>query len=96
MIKKSSVVLVLTICIILIIIEDERNSYDIKEDIIEKCIGSMGKWQLAVTVAVSLVKVPVAWFQLGIIFLAPPVAFQCSDATLDKCDINCSIHIFNR
>ncbi|XP_046399127.1 organic cation transporter protein-like isoform X2 [Ischnura elegans] len=41
-------------------------------DAILSTVGDFGRWQAVVTVLLSLVKIPVAWFQLGIVFLAPP------------------------
>lgn len=45
---------------------------------------------------IFLLKFPVAWHQMGIIFLAPPVFFNCSNATLDKCDKACPSYSYNR
>ncbi|XP_071445792.1 organic cation transporter protein-like [Hetaerina americana] len=42
-------------------------------DTVLSAVGDFGRWQALVTVLLSLVKIPVAWFQLGIVFLAPPL-----------------------
>ncbi|XP_019877801.1 organic cation transporter protein-like isoform X2 [Aethina tumida] len=65
-------------------------------DIIQKSIGVLGKWHLWVCLAIFLVKFPVAWHQLSIVFLTPPVNFSCADPELDKCAKNCTEHIFDR
>ncbi|KAK9884735.1 hypothetical protein WA026_007580 [Henosepilachna vigintioctopunctata] len=67
-----------------------------KNDIIEKSIGVLGRWQLWVCLAIFLVKFPVAWHQLNIVFEAPPAEFSCADNTTDKCSNECSQHVFNR
>ncbi len=64
-------------------------------DPIEKAMGALGKWHIFVCIVVFLLKFPVAWHQMGIIFLAPPVDFQCADSNLDKCAANCTKHEFD-
>lgn len=46
-------------------------------DLVQEAMGSLGPWHIVIAVAVSLVKFPVAWHQLSIVFLAPPVEFTC-------------------
>ncbi|XP_015609722.1 organic cation transporter protein-like [Cephus cinctus] len=46
-------------------------------DVIQEAMGVLGPWHIIIAVAVSLVKFPVAWHQLSIVFLAPPVNFTC-------------------
>ena len=46
-------------------------------DLIQRAMGSFGPWHIVIAVALSLVKFPVAWHQLSITFLAPPVSFEC-------------------
>ncbi|EFA04006.1 organic cation transporter protein [Tribolium castaneum] len=65
-------------------------------DIIQKSIGVFGRWHVAVCFIIFLVKFPVAWHQLSIVFLAPPMKFSCIDNDTDKCSSNCSEHIFDR
>lgn len=43
----------------------------------------------------SPLKIPVAWHQLSILFLAPKTDFACADSSLDKCNANCHEHVFN-
>lgn len=33
---------------------------------------------------------------MSIIFIAPPAAFECSNATIDRCAPDCPAHEFNR
>ncbi|CAK1555147.1 unnamed protein product [Leptosia nina] len=58
------------------------------EDPITKAIGAIGKWQIWICFIVFLVKFPVAWHQMSIIFLAPPMNFTCT--TSDVFDNECS------
>lgn len=64
-------------------------------DVIQNAMGSMGPWHIVIAVALSLVKFPVAWHQLSIIFLAPPTNFSCAaplsvtnESTIMKCNVN--------
>ncbi|XP_049846933.1 organic cation transporter protein-like [Schistocerca gregaria] len=50
-----------------------------REDQVQAAMGEWGRWQLLVVLSVSLVKIPVAWHQLGILFLAPPARFWCEE-----------------
>lgn len=40
-------------------------------------------------------KIPVAWHQLSILFLAPKTDFSCVNASIPKCNETCTEHIFN-
>lgn len=40
-------------------------------DAIQEAMGALGRWQVLVCIAISLVKFPVAWHQLAIVFMAP-------------------------
>lgn len=66
-----------------------------RKDPVQNAMGELGRWQIFVCSTVFLLKFPVAWHQLGIIFLAPKPDFTCSDPTLPKCDQNCTEHVFN-
>jgi len=56
-----------------------------EQDGLQTAMGSFGPWQIIICLVVSLVKVPIAWHQLAILFLAPPQDFWCSsDASLSK------------
>lgn len=46
-------------------------------DILNETIGHFGKWQFRISLMMALLKFPMAWFQLGIIFLAPPTQYWC-------------------
>lgn len=65
-------------------------------DPIEMAMGGLGKWQIWMCAVIFLQKFPTAFHQLAIIFLAPPVEFNCTDTSLDKCDANCPSHDFDR
>ncbi|CAH1118752.1 unnamed protein product [Phaedon cochleariae] len=57
--------------------ENVNDDHQEKEDALEATIGNFGKWQLRISVLMSLLKFPIAWFTLSIIFLAPPTNFWC-------------------
>lgn len=57
-------------------------------DVITKAIGSIGKWQIWVCFVVFLVKFPVAWHQMSIIFLAPPMNFTCVSSPVPEVQEN--------
>lgn len=62
-------------------------------DPMTKAIGAIGKWQIWICCVVFLVKFPVAWHQMSIIFLAPPMEFSCADNEEwigNKCFSNCT------
>lgn len=46
-------------------------------DPLKQTIGDFGLWQLKISVLMSLLKLPIAWFTLSIVFLAPPQQFWC-------------------
>ncbi|CAG9768665.1 unnamed protein product [Ceutorhynchus assimilis] len=76
--------------------KQEKSEEQNNVDIIEKSIGVLGKWHIWICLAIFLVKFPVAWHQLSIVFVAPRTDFFCAETNLDKCAKNCSTHIFNR
>lgn len=64
-------------------------------DTVQEAMGSMGPWHIVIAVAVSLVKFPVAWHQLSIVFLAPPTNFSCiaplsttNESMIMKCEVD--------
>lgn len=65
------------------------------EDIIQKCIGVLGKWHLWICFIIFLVKFGVAWHQLSIVFLAPPVSYSCINNETDACSKSCSRYIYD-
>lgn len=82
------------------IISEMSSAVDTKKkkpviDPIQATIGDLGHWQVFVCGIVFLLKFPVAWHQMGIIFLAPKTDFNCTDPSLDKCDANCLEHTFD-
>lgn len=74
-------------------------SQKVNEDPLTKVIGAIGKWQIWICFVVFLVKFPVAWHQMSIIFLAPPMNFTCADHTTEiyenQCSANCSSYQFD-
>ncbi|XP_043275889.1 organic cation transporter protein-like [Venturia canescens] len=50
---------------------DIPHSCDEAVDAIQGAIGALGRWQIIICLAISLIKFPVAWHQLMIVFAAP-------------------------
>lgn len=65
-------------------------------DQIQSLMGELGRWQIFVCGVVFLLKFPVAWHQMAIIFLAPKTDFTCVDESLEKCDKSCKEHVFDQ
>ncbi|KAK5637823.1 hypothetical protein RI129_000197 [Pyrocoelia pectoralis] len=65
-------------------------------DIVEKSIGVLGRWHIAIYLAVMFGRVPGMWQQLSIIVIAPPINVTCVDNITDKCSTNCSDVIYDR
>ncbi|XP_072391461.1 organic cation transporter protein-like isoform X1 [Diabrotica undecimpunctata] len=61
-----------------------------QEDIIQKCIGVLGRWHIWLCFVIFLVKFGVSWHQLSIVFLAPPINYYCINNATDKCLSNCT------
>ncbi|KAL2713751.1 organic cation transporter protein-like isoform X1 [Vespula squamosa] len=64
-------------------------------DVIQDAMGVMGPWHIVIAIALSLVKFPVAWHQLSIVFLAPPTNFSCispqsstNESMITKCYVD--------
>ncbi|TGZ50979.1 WD repeat and HMG-box DNA-binding protein 1 [Temnothorax longispinosus] len=67
-------------------------------DPVQEAMGSMGPWHIVIAVAISLVKFPVAWHQLSIVFLAPPTNFSCIaplSATNESMTMKCEVDVGN-
>lgn len=67
-------------------------------DTIQEAMGSMGPWHIVIAIAISLVKFPVAWHQLSIVFLAPPTNFSCIaplSATNESRIMRCEVDVGN-
>lgn len=61
--------------IIVFVVDDgEKRNLDL---LFHHAIGDFGRWQFQISLLMSLLKFPIAWFQLGIVFLAPPTEFWC-------------------
>lgn len=71
-------------------------------DPVQESMGAIGKWHYIVCAAVFLLKFPVAWHQMAIIFLAPPVTYECNPSvdnnneSIPKCSEMCSEKIYDR
>lgn len=48
------------------------------EDVTAKIVGDFGKWQLKISILMSLLKLSNAWYQLNIMFMAPSQEFWCA------------------
>lgn len=75
------------------IVDSKAVQYSIAE-----AIGEIGKWQLWIYLIVFLAKVPIAWHQMSIIFLAPPMDFLCADieeSIKNLCYSNCSVYNYD-
>lgn len=67
-------------------------------DVVQNAMGVMGPWHIVIAIALSLVKFPVAWHQLSIVFLAPPTNFSCAapiSATNESTIMKCYVDIGN-
>ncbi|XP_046670812.1 LOW QUALITY PROTEIN: organic cation transporter protein-like [Homalodisca vitripennis] len=60
---------------------DDRKIWK-EEEFAEMAMGGCGRWQVTILLLLSVIKLPVAWTQLGIAFLAAPVTFHCSGSNL--------------
>lgn len=66
-------------------------------DPIQSAMGQFGKWHYLVCGVIFLLKFPVAWHQMSIIFIAPKLDFRCLDPNItDKCSANCTEYEFDR
>lgn len=74
--------------------EDVDENADEEVDAVQEAIGNLGRWQIYVCLAISLVKFPIAWHQLAIVFMAPHQDYNCISPagvqTLDHCAVNVS------
>ncbi|XP_053604778.1 organic cation transporter protein-like [Plodia interpunctella] len=80
----------------------DAESQKANEDPLTRAIGAIGKWQIWICFVVFLVKFPVAWHQMSIIFLAPPMNFTCAaeqsnHSIFDNvCHANCTDYKYDR
>ncbi|KAG8034523.1 hypothetical protein G9C98_007599 [Cotesia typhae] len=57
-------------------------------------MGAMGRWQVLVCIAISLVKFPVAWHQLAIVFMAPHTQqFNCTSPAYSSAKDQCIVNV---
>ncbi|CAH0683059.1 unnamed protein product [Spodoptera exigua] len=90
--------------ITVILLETEKKDVEnqsVEEDPLTKAIGALGKWQIWICFVVFLVKFPVAWHQMSIIFLAPPMNFTCAATQVEDhfdnvCHANCTDFEYDR
>ncbi|KAF7997518.1 hypothetical protein HCN44_006089 [Aphidius gifuensis] len=73
--------------------KDETTNEHEEIDAVQKAMGGLGRWQILVCLAISLVKFPVAWHQLAIVFMAPQSqGYNCTNPphieTKDQCVLN--------
>ncbi|GLV31843.1 uncharacterized protein CBL_07603 [Carabus blaptoides fortunei] len=66
------------------------------DGVITRAIGEFGRWQLLMIIAIFASKFAVGWHQILVVIVSPPVEFACSNATLDKCSVDCPSHDFDR
>ncbi|XP_062565693.1 organic cation transporter protein isoform X2 [Armigeres subalbatus] len=60
-------------------------------DPIQRAMGQLGWWHILVCAVVFPLKFPVAWHQMGIIFLGAAMNYTCaSNSSLDKCSSECT------
>lgn len=74
---------------------EAKRAEKIQRDPVQGTMGGLGRWQICVCAVVFLLKFPVAWHQMGIIFLAPKPEFVCQDSRVPPCDTSCQVHVFN-
>ncbi|XP_053695192.1 organic cation transporter protein isoform X2 [Sabethes cyaneus] len=60
-------------------------------DPVQRAMGQLGWWHIMVCAVVFPLKFPVAWHQMGIIFLGAAMNYSCSsNTTLDRCSKSCT------
>ncbi|XP_032676713.1 organic cation transporter protein-like isoform X2 [Odontomachus brunneus] len=73
--------------------KDDHVDGDANVDAVQTAIDNLGRWQVTVCLAISLVKFPVAWHQLAIVFMAPHQDYNCTEpATTDSKD-QCTVNV---
>ncbi|XP_011869932.1 PREDICTED: organic cation transporter protein isoform X2 [Vollenhovia emeryi] len=74
--------------------KDDHVDPDAHVDAVQTAIGNLGRWQIVICLAISLVKFPVAWHQLAIVFMAPHQDYNCTEPDTaggyseDQCTVN--------
>ncbi|XP_062716935.1 organic cation transporter protein isoform X1 [Aedes albopictus] len=60
-------------------------------DPVQRAMGQLGWWHILVCAVVFPLKFPVAWHQMGIIFLGAAMNYTCaSNSSLDRCSSECT------
>ncbi|XP_037922446.1 organic cation transporter protein-like isoform X2 [Hermetia illucens] len=73
------------------------NQKDQNMDPVQKAMGAIGWWHIWVCGVVFLLKFPVAWHQMAIIFLAPPIDSKCAvPANASICSAECKQYSYDR
>ncbi|XP_037922443.1 organic cation transporter protein-like isoform X2 [Hermetia illucens] len=66
-------------------------------DPVQNAMGQLGIWHIWTCAVIFLLKFPVAWHQMAIIFLSPPMDFKCAQPPdVDKCSRDCKQYEYNR
>ncbi|XP_011633595.1 organic cation transporter protein-like [Pogonomyrmex barbatus] len=74
--------------------DDDHVDSDANVDAVQIAIGNLGRWQIIVCLAISLVKFPVAWHQLAIVFMAPHQSYNCTEPAADEYSKDqCMVHL---
>ncbi|XP_075227507.1 organic cation transporter protein-like [Lycorma delicatula] len=54
------------------------------DDLVDLAIGKFGWWQLRCSLLMSLLRIPNAWFQFAILFIAPDTRFVCREFNISN------------
>ncbi|XP_014473977.1 PREDICTED: organic cation transporter protein-like isoform X2 [Dinoponera quadriceps] len=73
--------------------KDEHIDGDASVDAVQTAIGNLGRWQVTVCLAISLVKFPVAWHQLAIVFMAPHQDYNCTKPATTDAQDQCTVNV---
>ncbi|XP_050441772.1 organic cation transporter protein-like [Adelges cooleyi] len=60
-------------------VEAQEAAANKEVDPVQRALGDFGWWQFWIAFSLSLLKFPIAWHQLAIIFLAAKTPFKCED-----------------
>jgi hypothetical protein len=73
--------------------KDDHVDSDANVDAVQITIGNFGKWQIVVCLAISLIKFPVAWHQLAIVFMAAHQDYNCTEPAITDSKDQCSVNL---
>ncbi|XP_076754485.1 organic cation transporter protein [Xylocopa sonorina] len=62
-------------------------------DAVQEAIGNLGRWQIYVCLAISLVKFPIAWHQLAIVFMAAHQDYNCTAPARAEASDQCTVNV---